>query len=157
LDAQRPLPLPPARHRLSRVPGAHRPRHGLPGDRGGYHAAGAARHRPRPRRDRCEPDSMGHHHLHRRRRHRPIVLGVLSDRFGRRRVLLTGLTLYVLAAAAVGMARTFEALLAWRFAHGVAAASMVISRSVIRDLYGGRQMARVMSLTFIVFIMVPII
>jgi DHA1 family bicyclomycin/chloramphenicol resistance-like MFS transporter len=86
-----------------------------------------------------------------------LFWGMLSDRFGRRRVLLTGLTLYVIAAAAVGMAGTFEALLAWRFAHGVAAASMVISRSVIRDLYGGRQMARVMSLTFIVFIMVPII
>jgi DHA1 family bicyclomycin/chloramphenicol resistance-like MFS transporter len=86
-----------------------------------------------------------------------LFWGMLSDRFGRRRVLLVGLMLYVLAAAAVGMAGTFEALLAWRFVHGVAAASMVIARSIIRDLYGGRQMARVMSLTFIVFIMVPII
>jgi len=86
-----------------------------------------------------------------------LFWGMLSDRFGRRRVLLIGLTLYVVAAAAVGMAGNFEALLAWRFAHGVAAAAMVISRSIIRDLYGGRQMARVMSLTFIVFIMVPII
>lgn len=86
-----------------------------------------------------------------------LFWGMLSDRFGRRRILLTGLTLYVLAAAAVGMAGSFAALLAWRFAHGVAAASMVLSRSIIRDLYGGRQMARVMSLTFIVFIMVPII
>ena len=86
-----------------------------------------------------------------------LFWGMLSDRFGRRRVLLTGLTLYVIAGAAVGLAGNFETLLAWRFAHGIAAASMVISRSVIRDLYGGRQMARVMSLTFIVFIMVPII
>lgn len=86
-----------------------------------------------------------------------LFWGMLSDRFGRRRILLTGLTLYVLAAAAVGMAGSFAALLAWRFAHGVAAASMVLSRSIIRDLYGGRQMARVMSLTFIVFIMVPTI
>ena len=86
-----------------------------------------------------------------------LFWGMLSDRFGRRSILLTGLALYVLAAAAVGMAGTFEALLAWRFAHGIAAASMVIARSIIRDLYGGRQMARVMSLTFIVFIMVPII
>lgn len=86
-----------------------------------------------------------------------LFWGMLSDRFGRRRVLLTGLALYAIAAAAVGMAGDFQALLAWRFAHGIAAASMVIARSVIRDLYGGRQMARVMSLTFIVFIMVPII
>jgi DHA1 family bicyclomycin/chloramphenicol resistance-like MFS transporter len=86
-----------------------------------------------------------------------LFWGMLSDRFGRRRVLLIGISLYVIAAAAVGTARDFEALLAWRFAHGIAAASMVISRSVIRDLYGGRQMARVMSLTFIVFIMVPVV
>ena len=82
---------------------------------------------------------------------------MLSDRFGRRLVLLIGFMLYVIAAVAVGLAGTFESLLAWRFAHGIAAASMVISRSIIRDLYGGRQMARVMSLTFIVFIMVPIV
>jgi DHA1 family bicyclomycin/chloramphenicol resistance-like MFS transporter len=86
-----------------------------------------------------------------------LFWGMLSDRFGRRRVLLIGFTLYVIAAAAVGLAASFEALLAWRFAHGIAAASMVISRSIIRDLYGGRQMARVMSLTFIVFIMVPVV
>jgi DHA1 family bicyclomycin/chloramphenicol resistance-like MFS transporter len=86
-----------------------------------------------------------------------LFWGVLSDRFGRRRVLLIGFTFYVIAAAAVGLAGTFESLLAWRFAHGIAAASMVISRSIIRDLYTGRQMARVMSLTFIVFIMVPIV
>jgi MFS transporter, DHA1 family, multidrug resistance protein len=86
-----------------------------------------------------------------------LFWGVLSDRFGRRPVLLLGFTFYVIAAAAVGLAGSFETLLAWRFAHGIAAASMVISRSIIRDLYGGRQMARVMSLTFIVFIMVPIV
>ena len=84
-----------------------------------------------------------------------LFWGLLSDRFGRRRVLMIGLTLYVIAAAAVGVAGDFGALLAWRFAHGIAAASLVIARSIIRDLYGGRQMARVMSLTFIVFIMVP--
>lgn len=86
-----------------------------------------------------------------------LFWGMLSDRHGRRPVLLTGLGLYALAALLVGLSSSFEGLLAWRFVHGVAAASAVVSRSVIRDLYEGRQMARVMSLTFIVFIMVPVV
>jgi len=56
-----------------------------------------------------------------------------------------------------GLSSSFVTLLAWRFAHGLAAASVVVSRSVIRDLYSGRYMARVMSLTFIVFLMVPVL
>ena len=85
-----------------------------------------------------------------------LFWGVLSDRFGRRPVLLTGLSLYVLAALLAGYSNSFTGLLGWRYVHGLAAACVVVSRSVIRDLYSGRQMARVMSLTFIVFIMVPI-
>jgi MFS transporter, DHA1 family, multidrug resistance protein len=86
-----------------------------------------------------------------------LVWGVISDRFGRRPVMLTGLAVYAVAAALAGFATSFEALLGWRFVHGVAAASLAVSRSVIRDLYAGRQMARVMSLTFIIFIIVPVI
>ncbi len=86
-----------------------------------------------------------------------LFWGVISDRFGRRPVLLTGLALYGVAALLAGVSDSFTELLGWRFLHGIAAASMVVSRSVVRDLYEGRQMARVMSLTFIVFIMVPII
>jgi DHA1 family bicyclomycin/chloramphenicol resistance-like MFS transporter len=86
-----------------------------------------------------------------------LFCGALSDRFGRRAVLLIGLALYVVAALLVGLSSSFTSLLAWRFVHGVAAASVIVSRSMIRDLYEGRQMARVMSLTFIVFLMVPII
>jgi DHA1 family bicyclomycin/chloramphenicol resistance-like MFS transporter len=86
-----------------------------------------------------------------------LFWGILSDRFGRRPVLLTGLALYVLAALLCGLTGSFTALLGWRFTHGVAAASVVVTRSVIRDLYSGRHMARVMSLTFIVFLMVPVI
>ena len=56
-----------------------------------------------------------------------------------------------------GLAGSFHALLAWRFVHGLAAASAVVTRSVIRDLYSGRHMARVMSLTFMVFLTVPIL
>ncbi|MGD9841992.1 MAG: multidrug effflux MFS transporter [Steroidobacteraceae bacterium] len=86
-----------------------------------------------------------------------LLWGVLSDRFGRRVVLLTGLALYAIAALLSGFADSFTSLLTWRFVHGLAAASMVVTRSVIRDVYEGRQMARVMSWTFIVFIMIPVI
>jgi DHA1 family bicyclomycin/chloramphenicol resistance-like MFS transporter len=86
-----------------------------------------------------------------------LFWGIMSDRFGRRPVLLIGIGLYVVAALACGLTGSFSALLVWRFIHGAAAASITVSRSVIRDLYSGRQMARVMSLTFVVFLMVPVL
>src|SRR3984957_2119163 len=86
-----------------------------------------------------------------------LFWGLMSDRFGRRPILIGGLGLYILAALLAGLAGSFHTLLAWRFVHGLAAASVVVTRSVIRDLYSGRPMARVMSLTFIVFLMVPVL
>jgi MFS transporter, DHA1 family, multidrug resistance protein len=86
-----------------------------------------------------------------------LFWGLFSDRYGRRPVLLIGLSVYVVAAVLTGLSTSFVTLLAWRFAHGLAAASVVVSRSVIRDLYSGRYMARVMSLTFIVFLTVPVL
>ncbi|HEX4024011.1 MAG TPA: multidrug effflux MFS transporter [Steroidobacteraceae bacterium] len=86
-----------------------------------------------------------------------LAWGMLSDRFGRRRILLTGLAMYAVAAYLSSLTTDFSALLAWRFVDGVAAACTVVARSVIRDLYSGHQMARVMSLTFIVFLMSPVL
>ena len=86
-----------------------------------------------------------------------LFWGLMSDRFGRRTVLLCGLLLYVMAAVLCALATSFQGLLVWRLVHGLAAASVVVGRSVIRDLYSGRAMARVMSLTFVVFLIVPII
>ena len=86
-----------------------------------------------------------------------LFWGLMSDRFGRRPILTGGLGLYVLAALLTGLAGSFHALLVWRFVHGLAASSAVVTRSVVRDLYSGRQMARVMSLTFMVFLMIPVL
>jgi MFS transporter, DHA1 family, multidrug resistance protein len=86
-----------------------------------------------------------------------LFWGLMSDRFGRRRILIGGLSLYVIAALICSLAGSFQTLLAWRFVHGLAAACVTVTRSVIRDLYSGRNMARVMSLTFVVFLMIPMI
>ena len=86
-----------------------------------------------------------------------LIYGPLSDRFGRRVILLTGLPVCALAAVLSGLTTSFTTLLVWRLAHGVAAASVVVARSAIRDRYAGRQMARVMSLTFVVFLTAPIL
>jgi DHA1 family bicyclomycin/chloramphenicol resistance-like MFS transporter len=86
-----------------------------------------------------------------------LFWGALSDRVGRRPVLLIGLALYIVAAVLCGLSTSFTSLLIWRVVHGLAASSLVVVRSVIRDLYSGRHMARVMSLTFIIFLMVPVI
>jgi MFS transporter, DHA1 family, multidrug resistance protein len=86
-----------------------------------------------------------------------LIWGSLSDRFGRRPVLICGLTVYGIAALACALTRNFEMLLVARLVNGLAAACAVVVRSVIRDMYSGRSMARVMSLTFIVFMVIPIL
>lgn len=87
-----------------------------------------------------------------------LVFGPLTDRFGRRAPLLVGLAIYVACAFAATFAPSFTVLLALRFAQGLgAAATRVIATSVVRDKFSGRAMAEVMSLTFMVFMAIPII
>jgi DHA1 family bicyclomycin/chloramphenicol resistance-like MFS transporter len=76
-----------------------------------------------------------------------MVWGPLADRFGRRPVLLLGLTLYTLASAGCAMASSIENLVVWRALQGAALASaVVVARAVIRDLYEPAQGAHVMAL-----------
>ncbi|MBL0933693.1 MAG: multidrug effflux MFS transporter [Rhizobiaceae bacterium] len=87
-----------------------------------------------------------------------LLFGPLSDRFGRRAPLVVGLSIYVMAAFACAFAPSFETLLAMRFVQGLgAAATRVIAISIVRDIFGGRAMAEVMSLVFMVFMIVPVI
>jgi len=86
-----------------------------------------------------------------------IFYGTLADRFGRRPVLLIALMLYAAFSAVAGLATTEGVMLAARVLQGVGAAgTRVLAVSIIRDRYSGRQMARVMSLAFIVFLAAPI-
>lgn len=87
-----------------------------------------------------------------------IIYGTLSDRFGRKPVLLFGLAIYVLASVVAAFAGSFTVMMAARVSQGIgAAASRVLATSIVRDCYAGRQMAQVMSLAFIVFLAVPIL
>src|SRR5690606_10815188 len=87
-----------------------------------------------------------------------LAFGPLTDRFGRRAPLLIGVGIYVVAAIVAAFAPNFTILLVLRFIQGMGAASVrVISQAVVRDRYSGREMAEVMSLTFMVFMAIPII
>lgn len=87
-----------------------------------------------------------------------LVYGPLADRFGRIPICLAGLVLYVAASLIASFSTSFEALLAARVAQGTAAASArVIAIAMIRDRFAGRHMARVMSLSFMIFMLVPML
>ncbi len=87
-----------------------------------------------------------------------LAFGPITDRFGRRAPLFVGIGLYVVCAFLATFAPSFGALLALRFIQGLGAASTrVIATSVVRDRFSGREMAEVMSLTFMVFMAIPII
>jgi MFS transporter, DHA1 family, multidrug resistance protein len=87
-----------------------------------------------------------------------FVMGPLSDRFGRRPVLLGGMTVYGIASLLAIAAPSFETLLLARALQGLGtSATRVIATSIVRDCYAGRRMASVMSLAMMVFIAVPVI
>ena len=75
-----------------------------------------------------------------------LVWGPLSDRFGRRPILLVGLSAYVLASIASVLAPTMALLIVWRTVQGGAmGAGVMCARAIVRDLYTPLQGARVMS------------
>ena len=87
-----------------------------------------------------------------------IVYGPLADRFGRKPVLLFGCVIYVAFSALAAFAPSFELLILARALQGIgAAATRALPNSIIRDCYAGRQMAKVMSLSFMIFMAVPML
>jgi MFS transporter, DHA1 family, multidrug resistance protein len=80
-----------------------------------------------------------------------ILMGPLSDRFGRRPVLLAGLSLMVVASAACVFAQTLPELIAARFFQALGGATgMVVSRAIIRDLYRRERISSMISLVIAV-------
>ena len=87
-----------------------------------------------------------------------LVPGALADRFGRRPILLGALAVYIVLSILSALAPTFDALIAVRAAQGFFAAGIIaLPPAIIRDRVGGDKMARMMSLIFVIFLMVPAI
>src|SRR5262245_35405263 len=87
-----------------------------------------------------------------------LIWGPLADRFGRRRPLLLGLALFVLATIAAVTTQSLSQLLAARFLQGIGGSvGRIIVTAIVRDLFAGREMARVISIVMLVFILVPIL
>lgn len=87
-----------------------------------------------------------------------VVYGPLIDRWGRRGPLLGGLVLYALASLAAGWAPDIGWLTAARFVQALGGcAGMVVARAVLRDMFGPRDMARVLSLVLLVMGVAPIV
>ncbi|KQX53714.1 MULTISPECIES: Bcr/CflA family multidrug efflux MFS transporter [unclassified Streptomyces] len=87
-----------------------------------------------------------------------LVVGPMSDKWGRRRPLLIGMIVYVLATAVCALAPTAELLIGFRLLQGLAgAAGIVIARAVVRDLYDGVEMARFFSTLMLISGVAPIV
>ncbi len=87
-----------------------------------------------------------------------LVIGPMSDQFGRRRPLLAGMCVYVVAGVACAFAPSIEMLIAFRLVQGLAgAAGIVIARAVVRDLFDGLAMARFFSTLMLIGGLAPIL
>lgn len=87
-----------------------------------------------------------------------LVWGPVSDRYGRRPAMLVGTTIFVLATLGCALSRDIGTLLALRLVEGFGAgAGSVLGRAVIRDLFTGPEMARILSLALAAFVTAPIV
>ena len=85
-----------------------------------------------------------------------LVPGAFADRYGRRPVLFVALAFYIVLSIACALATTFDMLVILRAAQGFFAAGIIaLPPAIIRDRVGGDKMARMMSLIFVIFLLVP--
>ena len=87
-----------------------------------------------------------------------LFIGPLSDAYGRKRMILAGLAIFGLGCVVSMTALTLEQVLIGRIIQGIGAAGpKIAARALIRDLYEGAAMARLLSFIFMVFILVPML
>ena len=87
-----------------------------------------------------------------------VIFGPLSDCFGRRPIIFIGFLIFILGCLMSFVSNRFEIMLAGRFIQGIGAAGpRTAIVALIRDRFGGRAMARIMSVIMAIFIFVPAI
>ena len=87
-----------------------------------------------------------------------FIMGPLSDSMGRKPLMYAGLGLFGLGSLLSMFSNDFNTMLIGRFLQGLGAATpRVLTMALVRDCYRGREMARIMSLSMIIFILVPML
>ena len=85
-----------------------------------------------------------------------LVVGPLSDSFGRKNIIYVGAVIYISFSALCMFATNLETIVIARVFQGIgAAAPRVVSQALVRDLYSGREMARITSFIMIIFSIAP--
>ena len=87
-----------------------------------------------------------------------LLVGSAADRFGRRPILLSGMVIYAIGSVICLFSNDFNGLLIGRFVQGLGCATgPVLARAVLRDLYSGRELGRMMSFAMIFFTAAPLL
>mgnify|MGYP003626211931 FL=1 len=87
-----------------------------------------------------------------------FLAGPLSDAYGRRKVVFVGIGIYIISAAVAWASSSLELMLIARVFQGLGASGpRVVSAAIIRDLFAGREMARIISFVIMVFTLVPVL
>lgn len=86
-----------------------------------------------------------------------LVLGPLSDIYGRRRILISGLIVFVCASAMITFAQTLNALYFWRFWQAIGAAGTVTVFPLVQDRFSKEGAARAISIIMALIIVAPMI
>lgn len=87
-----------------------------------------------------------------------LILGPLSDSFGRKPVVYIGFIIFAIASYVCLTTKTFEVMIAGRILQGVGLSAMrTVAIAMVRDLFDGDYMAKILSIVVMTFILVPVI
>ncbi|QNI03444.1 multidrug effflux MFS transporter [Halomonas sp. SH5A2] len=87
-----------------------------------------------------------------------LCFGPLSDRLGRKPVLMSGLVVFLCASLMIMTADSLTSLLVWRFVEALGGGACVVnSAAIVRDCFSGREAARVMSTMAMIMMLAPLV